>query len=82
MVMKVRCIYHFRRERAHWPETKFPAFGATYTVIDRLCEDFGQWFILAELENTCCWHGGWWSKRFRPLVEAQTTQSTYAKEPV
>lgn len=69
MTTKVVCIYHFRRERAQWPGIIFPAYGAVYTLIDIVKELEGTWFLLAEIENEVCWHGGWWHERFRPLIE-------------
>ena len=65
---QVICIYHFRRERAAWKNFEFPTFGNLYTIMDRVTEPDGSWLVLAELENKFCWHGGWWRKRFKPIV--------------
>jgi hypothetical protein len=72
--MKVACIYHFKRERANWPGFKFPKFGHVYTVIDTVRENDSKWYVIAELENIVCWHGGWWAKRFRPVVDAMKSE--------
>lgn len=70
--MRVKCIYHFKRERAAWKCSVFPIFNQVYTVLDDVQKkNGGRWFVLAELENTICWHGGWWSKRFRPIAEQE-----------
>lgn len=80
--MKVVCIYHFRRERPHWPGLTFPNFGQVYAVMDTVREDDSKWFVLAEIQNAFCWHGGWWAKRFRPVVDAPKTETRIMEEVV
>lgn len=69
MTNQLVCIYHFRRERAIWLDSSFPSYGEIYTLIDVVKEDHGIWFVLAEIQNKICWHGGWWHTRFKPLIK-------------